>query len=487
MHDNYHFKNLFLHTRLLLSSSVLKEFFTYSFGAVLLRGLTILLAPFILRKISPEEYGILSLINSFIFIVVPIAGLGLRQVLTLEYFHCDGIARQKLVNTVIVIYLLVSTPLFALLYASRTQLQHYLWNRELDDRLVVIGITSTFMIFFAELFYQLLRYERKALMLTALQIIIAVATATGTFVLLFVFDGGVASILGMQCFGTFAACCVGLGTYYKYQYHTCIQPKKIINTAGYYLSYGIVFVPNLLFAWILVSGDRWLLARYANLHDVGIYAVASTLGQLFHLLILTPWTGSYLPYILNKFAQNKDNVFAIEKQNQRNMWLTMTGVIIIIALGYFLCRPILYRLLPPTYHEAPIYALTLLFGYVFLLGSYFASSLIQFLKKKNFLASALCIPALLNVFLNYQLIPRFGLYGCTSATLLAYMLYFVMTLSYNRYLLADIQRNKQKKIILPACHHHKKDADLAHNPVHNSNVGTKTPQQTSQRSSNSLQ
>ena len=67
-------------------------------------------------------------------------------------------------------------------------------------------------------------------------------------------------------------------------------------------------------------------------------------------------------------------------------------------------------------------------GQVFLLGSYFASAIIQFRKQTAFLAVALLIPACLNIALNYLLIAPFGILGCSLATMLSYLAYFQITL-----------------------------------------------------------
>lgn len=424
--------------RTISASPVIKDFLVYSCGAVFLRAVTLFLAPIILRTISPKEYGVLALINSFVAIVAPIVGLGLRQVLTLEYFHCTVSNRQQLVNEIIVAYLFFCVPICALLYGMRGALQACFFAEPLHDFLVVLALIQVSAYFFVELVYQLLGYERKARVLIGLQMVVALMTIVCSLVFVLKLGCGIGGILAAQCVGSciaifFGIYCYGVGQYYRFLF--C---ASIIKKAVYYIKYGLPFIPGMVFAWLLASGNRWFLARYGTLHDVGIYAIADTFTQLFQVLVLLPWTVSYLPYILTSYAHNQQDILAVERRNQMLMSIAMVSVALLIVCAYICCTPFLKWILPVAYHPAIAYIWPLLMSYVFLLGSYFASSLIQFHKKNYFLAFAFCIPAVLNSILNYCLIPHFGLYGCTSATLISYAVYFCIVLGYNHCLQRNI-------------------------------------------------
>ena len=420
--------------RTIYNSSVIKDFFMYSCGAIFLRAITLFLAPIILRTISPAEYGVLALINSFIAIIAPIVGLGLRQVLTLEYFHFTDTNRQQLVNEIIIVYVLLSVPLFVLLYALRIPLQYYLWGQYINDYLLLFAFVQTGIYFFVELIYQLLGYERRVRTLVGLQMSIALITISCSLFFVLQLNCGIAGILAAQCAGSSMASCFGVYCYWGKRYYKTVSFATSVKKIMYYLKYGLPFIPGMIFAWLLASGNRWFLARYGTLHDVGIYAIADTFAQLFQVLILLPWTATYLPHILTSYAQNPDTILVVERRNQMCMYAAMISVAFIIMCTYISCTPVLIWLLPVAYHPAITYIWPLLMGYVFLLGSYFASSFIQFHKKNYFLAFAFCIPAVLNGILNSILIPRFGLHGCTSATLISYAVYFGIVLIYNHHL-----------------------------------------------------
>lgn len=411
--------------------SVIKDFCIYAMGSALLRGMSALMAPLILRVIDPQQYGTLALISSIIALLTPLAGLGLRQVISIEYFHLDTRSRAQLVYIIIGVYLWCVTPIFILLYLLLHQPYWPIGNQ----LLLSLGLAIAFLHFFVELFYQLLRYEQRSMMLVLIQMMSALMTACFTLSCLYILHLGIAGILLAQLIALVIGTGFGIAYYiYTTRSMRIVYPRMTLSTIKYYVWYGLPFIPNTLFAWVLASGDRWMLARYATLHDVGIYALADMACQLFQLLILNAWAGAYLPYMLTRYAHQKAQILIIERTNLIYMVVCMIGCGLCILFGYGVCTPIMLWLLPVAYHGALPQIWILLLGQVFLLGSYFASTFIQFYKKRWFLSVGLCIPALINLILNYYLIPLFGLSGCTYATLAAYCIYFVITLCYNLFL-----------------------------------------------------
>lgn len=427
---HYHIHHTKKITTQLLSSPIIKNFFIYFVGAMLLRGVTIITAPITLNILSPNDYGLLALVNSFISIVTIFTGLGLRQVVSLEFFHSTLQERKILISNTISIYLTIMIPIFVCLLLTIPLINHYIFLNQASATIIIVSIIICFFYFFVEFFYQILQYQSKAKSITILQCTIAFVTLTLTLFFLWHLKLGILSIIGAQCIGMLLVFAAGLHCYNTkdcFKYLSFCPLKK----TAFYLKQGLPFIPTVLFGWIVSSGDRWVLAQYTTLHHVGIYSLADTFGQLFQLLILNAIAGSYLPYLLNTFAKNKPNLLKVEQQNQRIMIISMTTMAIVVTLGYFLCRSFLFIILPAKYHEAVTYIWFILIGYVFLMGTYFTSSLIQFHKKAYFLAFSICLPALFNVVLNIILIPHFGIYGCVTATLISYIFYFIITLLYN--------------------------------------------------------
>jgi len=440
---------MFIKIKSFFKAPVTQNFLIYSLSSFLLRGMSVITAPITMSILCPSEYGLLALANSFISVLTLFLGLGLRQAFSLEFFHSQTKQQKEMINDIIVTYVSCTSIIFILLFCGYRTINMAVFAGHATHTLIFVSLAICFVYFFVELFYQILQYQTKALLLALIQTSIALITIALQLILLCHYKLGVTSMLLAQFFGMSIAAIIGIKMYYATQCTVHINITRSWRTMAHYLKLGIPFIPSVLFGWILSSGDRWVLAQQASMHHVGIYSLADAFGQLFHLLVLYPMSCSYLPYMLRTFARDRDALLANEYWNQRNMIYSMIGMATFITLGYIISKPLLYYILPYAYHEAVDYIWFILMGYVFLMGTYFANCFIQFHKKSYFLGFSPVLPAMLNVGLNYMLIPHFKIYGCVAATLIAYASYFCVTVLYNYYLqqlYAHVQQSTKAKL-----------------------------------------
>jgi len=413
-------------------SPIVKNLFIYSFSSLLLRGISLFTAPITMGILSPAEYGLLALANSFISVITLFLGLGLRQAFSLEFFHLNTVQQKEMMNDIILVYLMCTTSIYAILFCAYHTINRLVFASHATRTLVYTSLSICFIYFFVELFYQVLQYQAQAKKLACIQAAIAVTTICLQLVFLCFFKLGITSLLLAQAIGMCIATCIGLKTYIKKNCLAYVNIRRSYYASHHYLKLGAPFIPTVLFSWILSSGDRWVLAHMGTIHDVGIYSVADAFGQLFHLLVLYPMSCAYVPYILRSYKEQERDIMHVEQWNQKVMHYSMIGFFVIITVGYIVCKPILYYLLPASYYEAVDYIWFILIGSVFFMGTYFANCLIQHHKKRCFLGLVLLLPATLNIILNCILIPYYRIYGCVCATLVAYISYFALTVWYNK-------------------------------------------------------
>jgi len=408
----------------------------YSCGAFFLKGISVLLAPIIMRILTPADYGLLALITSFINIVFTVAGLGLRQFLMIEYFHFDDIGRKKIVNDVIFVYLLCMLPVFILLFFSTSLINKFIFFDKVNNFLISLCLSIAFMKFFVELFFQILQYAGQAFILTMLQVVLALVIVGLNLLFLCVFGWGIVSIVFSQWVSIFLLLLIFIYFYINQFYYMYLNFLTSVKKSLFYVKGGLPFIPKILFAWILAVGDRWILAKYGTLSDVGIYSVADMFGQLFQMVVIIPVSYAYFPYLMNRFAkykQSRAELLCIVRWNYRNMFFVMGALFILVTLGVTVLKPLVCIIIPTSYHRAFKYVWLLLIGYIFYLGTYFSTGLLHFQKKVYFLVFALLVPALCNIILNIILIPHFAIWGCVIATVLSYMFYFILVLLYKKF------------------------------------------------------
>jgi O-antigen/teichoic acid export membrane protein len=413
-----------------LNFQVIINFLIYCTSTIFIRSISFFVLPFIMHKISPSEYGSLSLLSAFTVIMTALLGLGLRQLFSIEYFHANNQQRQTIIHDILIMYTAIALPILGLLWHIRITLIHIFFFNTVTSMQLFATFIIIITFFYIELMYQLLQYQQKIKHVTLLQCTVAFVIAGCTLITVFYCDYGITGIIWSQAIGYCIACIMAI--IYFFRDHGLRFKYVPFQQIQYYLWYGLPFTPTILANWLLASGDRWILGYFTSMHEVGIYAVADLACQLFYAIVLQSWGASYLPYIMKQYQENSHQLQNIEYENQRIMWISMAGCSITITLGYPLAWMILPKIVPSAYLQAINYLWILLMGQIFLLGSYFAAALIQYHKRTYFLAFALFIPALLNIILNCIMIPLGGIMGCSLATAISYGVYFLITYSYNK-------------------------------------------------------
>lgn len=181
------------------------------------------------------------------------------------------------------------------------------------------------------------------------------------------------------------------------------------------LAIGVPLLPNFLIYWVFNSCDKVMITNMIGIGAAGIYSVGSKLGHASQL-IYTAFAGGW-QYFAFSTMREKNQVEA----NSRIF--EFLGILSFIATS-FICAwsyPIYLLLFTEDYRSGYIVA-----PYLFLaplLQMLFQVACNQFLIVKKtwpnmFILSA---GALVNVVINYMLIPAFGIEGAAIATLMGYV------------------------------------------------------------------
>jgi len=407
---------------------VIKSFFAYAVGNAILRAVTAIIAFMSLHIFSPAEFGVLALVNNFVGIFPNILNPGIRQAFGLEYFHLDSAGRRTVLNHAIITYLVFSVPILAICFFKIDFINNYIFLGSATKTIIAVALVYSFIQFFSELYLQVLRYQMRAVLLTIVQLGAAgLAISTNIFLVFYLHWG----ILGAICANTIGIAAIslwGLRQYFRHKTNGFWRVDQLSAHAKSLLKIGFPFVPNILFAWLLSSGNRWLLAYFTDMETVGIYALADMVGQMFNLCVLYPMSGSYIPYMLQQFAKYPEKARDLEARNKKVMWITMGITTVLISFGTVLAFIIGPHILPTKYLAALNYIWFILMGYVFFMGTYFSSCYLLYRKKTWLLLGINIVAAVINVLLNIALIPLFSIYGSVIALLIAYGLFFMLNI-----------------------------------------------------------
>ena len=186
----------------------------------------------------------------------------------------------------------------------------------------------------------------------------------------------------------------------------------------YSILFALPLIPHYLAQIVLASSDRIMIQRLVGESQAGIYTLAYTISSVM-TLFNTALSQTISPWIYQKIKDGKTNEIA---------GVSYIAMFFIGALNLFLivlAPEIVHIFAPTSYYEAiwtiPPVAMSVYFIFMY---DFFAKFEFYY-EKRVFIMIASIAGALLNVVLNYLLIPVFGYIAAGYTTLFCYIAYVI--------------------------------------------------------------
>lgn len=186
------------------------------------------------------------------------------------------------------------------------------------------------------------------------------------------------------------------------------------------VSYAIVLVPNSLMWWIMNSSDHIMVSSMIGMDSNGIYAISYKIPSILSALSTVfnqAWSYSAI-------HENKSEDRETFNNNMFDKLVRFHLIITVFLMG--IMKPFLkIYVRQPAYYDAWKYTPYLLVGYFFLtMGTFLSTTYTVQKDSKGFLISG-TVGAVLNIVLNWILIPIMGIHGAAFATCISYIAVFL--------------------------------------------------------------
>ena len=197
-----------------------------------------------------------------------------------------------------------------------------------------------------------------------------------------------------------------------------VKGRKIFSAKywRYALVFNIPLIPHFLSTMILNQSDRIMIKNMVNPSSAAMYGIAYTIGTVV-LLVINAINNSFTPYTYEALKEKK--YLGIKK----NANILITIVAAMVSVSMIFAPEIIYVFAGKKYYDAigviPPVAVSVFLIFVYSLFS----NIEYYYKKTKYIALASVICAIVNIILNYILIPLFGYYAAGYTTLVCYVLY----------------------------------------------------------------
>lgn len=380
----------------------------FFFCSLLQKGLIFFTTPIFTRILSTEEYGVISIFNSWESIISIFVTLGLSysvQNVGLVKFSDDKDNYQSAM-----LGLLLTCASFCSI--SLWPIYDYLKPIvQLEEKYIFLMLIYCIFNTIMTMWLLRKRFEYHYKEMVYVTIIHAIfSTILSIMLVILMNDKAYAKILGIGIITVI----IGGICFFDFMRNS----KKIFNKAywKFALKYNLPMIPHFLSTVVLGQLDRIMIKNMCGSSKAGIYSVAYSSANIINILN-SALHASYNPWLLQKIKSKNYNGI-----NMVVNVILLCYMIILWTLVWF--APEILAFMAPSEYYAGIYvippvACSMFFMLIFNIISPFE----QYSLKTHFIATASIGAAVANVGLNYICIQKFGYLAAGYTTLVCYIFF----------------------------------------------------------------
>ena len=375
-------------------------------GTFASKVLVFLLMPLYTSILSASEFGVADLITQTANLLIPLASVGICDALFRFTLDAEGADRKKIFTASMLVLLLGSVGISVICGALM------LTNIEASIYFPLIALYVVCSNFHSACAHYM-RAKGKSVLFAVQGIINTVLTISLNILFLIVFDMG---SLGYVLSVVVADLVLALGLFFGCRMWREISTREFDRTVlKNILKFSIPYIPTTML-WLITSvSDRYIVTLYCGTEIQGLYAAASKIPTLVILVsgvFIEAW---HFSTVKDASLEERASFFSTVFKNY--MSVMFMGASVLIA-----CSKIFTSLLlADSYYSSWEYVPLLVVAMIFSAFSAFFGS-VYFVEKKSMLSMLTALAgAVINVILNFILIPKHGAMGAAVATLISYV------------------------------------------------------------------
>lgn len=380
-----------------------------SFGT---KVISFLLVPLYTFVLSTEEYGTIDILNTTISLLLPLLTVNIQDAVLRFSLDKEYDPETIISNATRLISLSSLILTVCAILANVSGLITLGWQY------VTFLIVSFILSAFQNSFSMYLRARDRVKTIVISGLLTTLLTSGLCVIFLLYFKIGVIGYLLAHAIAAF------VGVFYCLIFGKIareITDKTRGDVLKAMLTYSAPLIANSLAWWLNDASDRYILTFFCGAAINGVYAVAykvptilSTVQGIFY----NAWSVS----AIKEFDENDTDGFV------GNIYALFSCVSIIGCSALLIMNPLIAKIMyhSADFYEAWRYAPILLVGAIFNGVSLFEGCLFTAVKRTKDVSKTTLIGAGVNTILNLILIPIIGAYGAAAATLIGYVVVWVV-------------------------------------------------------------
>lgn len=396
-----------------MKNNLIKKFLSFSIGGYINILIGFFTVPITTRILSPEQYGISSLITTITSFMFVICCLGTEQGFVRFFYEEKEDNRGNLLSNCLFYPIFISLVVFVLIYILRDKISIFLLGHKEKN----IWLTFIGMIFFSSLnnfSLLIIRMQQKGKLYSFFNVLSKSLEFFFILILYKLYGDNYKTLIFATLYSLILVVTISIiieKNIWKFKGKAKTDKKEI-------LLYSLPLTLTMALNWVFGSSDKIIIKMLSNTTELGLYSGAFKIIALLSVL-QSGFTTFWTPVSLEHYIENPGDLSFYKKAND---YLSL--IFFSIGIGILMFRNIIILLLGEKYYEA-IYIMPMLtlMPIMYLLSETTHIG-ISFKKKTNYYLYISIIVAIVNLIGNIILIPSLGAKGAGISTGISYILFF---------------------------------------------------------------
>ena len=391
----------------------LENFFIYGFTGVLGKAIPFILLPLITRLITdPAVFGKLELYRLMVSFGTPIAVIGMCDATFRFFFDENSDEYRKRIcssSLTIVIVAGVLVVLSGLLTAP--VLARFVFRDSGSEVLVFLALGVIFLSALKSIIAAPTRMQNRRKVYMAMHLLVPVTSYAVSIpvILMGMPLGGLISGSAFSVLFSLIVFWFLNRTWFEWRLVDLAKIKELLR-------FGIPIAPTFFIYWIFNACDRLMISHMVGQEALGIYGIGARVAGVSALIYMA-FSGGW-QYFAFSTMKDTDHVDLMSRTFE------ILGVLSFVSTLLFLpVVRLFYPLIVGSVYQGGVSVTPFLFlSPLLLMLSQILGTQMQIIKRPGLSTMVRIISALLNVALNFYLIPFWGIIGAAIATLSSYFL-----------------------------------------------------------------
>lgn len=404
-------------------------------GPIILNGINFLTIPIFTRFLGTVNYGRVALYTTWVQILSILVGLETSGSIATARIHIGKDESKEYCASVLFLsfctFLIIATISFAFI----KPISRLVNMNEIVILLALVNSFATYVITFATIKFT---FDKQSYKTFFISVLVSISSVVLSLIFIYETQNYENRYIGRILGHALPNIIIGILIFVFFMY----RGKTFFNKTywKFCLPICLPLIFHALSQTVLSQSDKIMLQNFSNDSIVGTYSLIVTFTQIINI-IWSALNNTWVPFYYDDVSAK--NIKSIKSKTNNYLY-----VFTILTLGFILLSPEIVKLFSSSDFWGGIDLIPILSVGMYFVFLYSFPANFQFYHKKTAnIAIGTVAAGLINIILNFLLIPKFTMMGAAMATLISYILLFFFQHIVAKYLVKNDYHYELKDFI----------------------------------------